>query len=202
MIMEYLLDPKKQYTYADYLTWLDDKRRELVNGFIRMMSAPTSQHQRISRNLSGWLFNIIMKNKGECEVFHAPFDVRLPKNGEKENNLINTVVQPDICIVCDPSKIDDDGCLGAPDFIAEIQSPSTAKYDLHEKFNLYESVGVREYWIVFPLDKAIQIFLLQSDGKYDEGTLYKTGKVPIHIFNGIEIDLKDIFYSISDNHRA
>jgi Uma2 family endonuclease len=103
-------------------------------------------------------------------------------------------VQPDICIVCDPSKLEDErGCLGAPDFIAEIQSPSTAKYDLHEKFMLYETVGVREYWVVFPYEKNIMQFILQSDGKYDKGTLYKTGKIPIHIFDGMEIDLKDIF---------
>jgi Uma2 family endonuclease len=191
--MELLLDPQKQYTYADYLTWLDDKRRELINGIVNAMSAPTSRHQRIIINLGKELLNLIIKNKGKCEVYPAPFDVRLPKNGEKEDHLIYTVVQPDICIVCDPAKIDENGCLGAPDFIAEIQSPSTAKYDLNEKFNLYESVGVREYWIVFPYDETIQVFILQPDGKYDKGTLYKTGKIPIHIFNGIKVDMKGIF---------
>ena len=94
--------------------------------------------------------------------------------------------------MCDPAKLDERGCLGAPDFIAEIQSPSTAKYDLNDKFNLYEAVGVREYWVVFT-DKAVQVFLLQPDGKYDKGTLYDKGKVPVHIFDGIEIDLKEIF---------
>jgi Uma2 family endonuclease len=191
--MELLLDPEKQYTYADYLTWLDDKRRELMDGFIRMMSAPVENHQRISGDLFGELRQIIKKNKGKCRIYHAPFDVRLPRNGEKEDNLIYTVVQPDICIVCDLSKLDQRGCLGAPDFIAEIQSPATAKYDLNEKFNLYEAVGVREYWVVFPADKEIQIFLLQPDGKYDKGTLYETGKIPVNIFDGIEIDLSDVF---------
>ena len=190
--MELLLDDTKRYTYADYLTWLDDKRRELVGGFIKKMSAPVEKHQRISGNLFVGLHQIIKKNKGKCSIYHAPFDVRLPKNGEKENNRIDTVVQPDICIVCDPAKLDERGCLGAPDFIAEIQSPSTAKYDLNDKFHLYEAVGVREYWVVFT-DKAVQVFLLQPDGKYDEGTLYETGKVPVHIFDGIEIDLKDVF---------
>jgi Uma2 family endonuclease len=192
--MEVLLDPQKQYTYADYLTWLDDKRCELINGFVNMMSAPKIKHQEISMNLSGALFIIIKKNKGKCKIYSAPFDVRLPKNGEKDDNLIYTVVQPDICIICDPSKLEDErGCLGAPDFIAEIQSASTAKYDLHEKFMLYETVGVREYWVVFPYEKSIIQFILQPDGKYDKGTLYETGKVPIHIFDGIEIDLKDIY---------
>jgi Uma2 family endonuclease len=191
--MELLLDPDKHYTYADYLTWLDDKRRELVNGFIYLMSpAPLENHQRINVILCSELYQIIKNNKGKCRIYHAPFDVRLPKNGEKEDNQIDTVVQPDICIVCDPSKLDKRGCLGAPDFIAEIQSPSTAKYDLNEKFNLYESVGVREYWVVFPAE-AVQVFILQPDGKYDNGTLYESGKVPVHIFDGIEIDLKDIF---------
>ncbi|MDR1552412.1 MAG: Uma2 family endonuclease [Prevotellaceae bacterium] len=191
--MELLLDPQKQYTYADYLTWLDDKRRELIDGIINMMSAPKIRHQIISGKLVVEFGTIIKRNKGKCEVLHAPTDVRLPKNGEKENNQIYTVVQPDICIVCDLSKLDENGCLGAPDFIAEIQSPSTAKYDLNEKFNLYEAVGVREYWVVFPLDKSIQVFILQADGKYDKGTLYETGKVPVHIFDGIEIEMKDIF---------
>jgi Uma2 family endonuclease len=194
VIMELSLDLNKRYTYADYLTWLDDKRRELVDGFIRMMSpAPVENHQRISSNLLVGLHQVIKKNKGKCRVYHAPFDVRLPKNGEKEDNLIYTVVQPDICIVCDLSKLDKRGCLGAPDLIAEIQSPSTAKFDLNEKFNLYESVGVREYWVVFPADEEILVFLLQPDGKYDKGTLYEEGKVPVNIFDGIEIDLKEIF---------
>jgi Uma2 family endonuclease len=191
--MELSLDLNKRYTYADYLTWWDDKRRELVDGFITMMSAPKLQHQRISMNLSLCLGNMIKKHKGKCEIFTAPFDVRLPRNGEKEDNRIETVVQPDICIICDPSKLDERGCLGAPDFIAEIQSSATAKYDLNEKFNLYEAVGVREYWVVFPYEKGILQFILQSDGKYDKGTLYETGKVPVHIFDGTGFDLNDVF---------
>jgi Uma2 family endonuclease len=191
--MELLLDTNKRYTYADYLTWWDDKRRELVGGFIKMMSPSASlQHQEISGNLCWELRNLIKQNKGQCKIFTAPFDVRLPKNGETENEQINTVVQPDICIVCNPEKLDKRGCLGAPDLVVEIQSPSTARYDLTEKFNLYEASGVREYWVVFPAE-AIQVFLLQPDGTYDDGTLYEEGKVPIHIFDGESIDLKDVF---------
>jgi Uma2 family endonuclease len=95
--------------------------------------------------------------------------------------------------VCDLSKIDKRGCLGAPDLIVEIQSPATAKYDLHEKFNLYEESGVREYWVVFPYDETIQVFLLQPDGKYDKGTLYENGNVPVGIFGGEEIEIESIF---------
>ncbi|MDR2562449.1 MAG: Uma2 family endonuclease [Prevotellaceae bacterium] len=191
--MELLLDLTKRYTYADYLTWLDDKRRELLDGFIRMMSAPNMWHQEISGDLFGELRNIIKNNKGKCKIFAAPFDVRLPRNGEKEDNLIYTVVQPDICIVCDLSKLDKRGCLGAPDFVVEIQSPSSVKYDLHDKFTLYEKAGVREYWVVFPSDKFVLQFILQADGKFDEGTNYEEGEVPIHIFDGLTIDLKDVF---------
>ena len=192
--MELILDYNKRYTYADYLTWVDDKMRELINGFIKLMApAPATPHQITCGNLFGDLRNIVKKNKGNCLVFYAPFDVRLPLNGETADDKIYTVVQPDICVVCDLSKIDKRGCLGAPDLIVEIQSPATAKYDLNEKFNLYEKSGVSEYWVVFPYDETIQVFLLQPDGKYDKGTLYENGNVPVGIFGGEEIELESIF---------
>jgi Uma2 family endonuclease len=191
--MRLSLDLNKRYTYADYLTWWDDKRRELVNGFIRMMTpAPKVRHQEVCVNLCGELRHIIKKNNGKCKIFSAPFDVRLPRNGEKEDHLIDTVVQPDICIICDLSKLDERGCLGAPDMVAEIQSFSTAKYDTTQKFELYETAGVREYWIVYP-SEGVEVFLLQSTGKYDRGTRYEAGRIPVYVFNGVEIDLKDIF---------
>ncbi|MDR3267581.1 MAG: Uma2 family endonuclease [Tannerella sp.] len=187
------LSPDKHYTYADYLTWPDDKRRELVNGFIRMMSpAPSLQHQEIAGVLYIDLYRLIERNGGKCKVFHAPFDVRLPRNGERENDQIHTVVQPDICVVCDLSKLDKRGCLGAPDLVVEIQSLSTARYDLTDKFNLYEASGVREYWVVFP-DDGVEVFILQPDGKYDRGTGYDCGKIPVHIFDGAELDLDKVF---------
>jgi Uma2 family endonuclease len=186
------LDLTKRYTYADYYTWWDNTRRELLHGLVRLMSpAPTRRHQETLASLTVELGSIIKNRKGKCTVFQAPFDVRLPKNGEKDDVRIDTVVQPDLCIVCDPSKLDERGCLGAPDFIAEVQSPSTAKYDLNEKFALYETSGVREYWVVFP-GEAVQVFLLQPNGKYDAGTLYERGKIPVRIFNGVEVDLKEI----------
>jgi len=192
--MELLLDVNKRYTYADYLTWADNKVRELIDGFIKMMSpAPGVKHQEINVNLIANIHRIIKKNRGSCKVFTAPFDVRLPKNGEKDDEKIYNVVQPDICVVCDLSKIDKRGCIGAPDLVVEIQSFSTAKYDLTEKFNLYEASGVREYWVVFPYDEGIEVFLLQPDGKYDQGTKYERGKIPVHIFDGHEIDFAEIF---------
>jgi len=189
--MGLVLDITKRYTYADYLTWADDKMRELIDGFIKIMSAPGSRHQRACVKLVTRLSNLIERNKGNCEVFVAPFDVRLSKNGETEDNQIYTVVQPDICVVCDPSKIDERGCIGAPDMVVEIQSLSTTRYDLTKKFDLYEASGVREYWVVYPF--GVEIFLLQSDGKYDDGTKYERGKVPVHIFDGCEIDITDIY---------
>jgi len=188
------LDESKRYTYADYLTWLDDKRRELINGFIHLMSAPMRRHGRISVKLSSWINTFIENKKVKCHVYHAPFDVRLPKNNETADNKIFDVVQPDICVICDLSKLDEKGCIGAPDLVVEVLSPSTLKYDWNYKFNLYEAAGVREYWIVDPNAKVVNVFLLQSDGKYDLGTIYACNqKAPVHIFDGLEIDLNELF---------
>jgi Uma2 family endonuclease len=195
--MELSLDMNKRYTYADYLTWLDDQSRELIHGFIKKMSpAPRLQHANVNSNVLFKLRSIILKNKGRCKVFTAPFDVRFPKQGETADDKIDTVVQPDICVVCDLSKLDERGCCGAPDMIVEILSPSTLKKDVTEKFTLYEESGVKEYWIVHPKDKTIQVFLQQENGRYDEGVFYEwEGKVPVHIFNNHPIDLDDIFES-------
>ena len=192
--MELILDVNKRYTYADYLTWIDDVRRELIEGFIKMLPAPRLVHVDVSYNISWYLGAIIKKKKGKCKVCPAPFDVRFPKNGETDNEKIFTVVQPDISVICDLKKLDEHGCCGAPDMIVEVLSPSTAKKDMTEKFVLYEESGVREYWIVHPGDKTIQVFLLQKDGKYNLGTLYEfEGKIPVHIFDDDMIDLDDIF---------
>jgi Uma2 family endonuclease len=196
--MELALNLDKRYTYADYLTWMDDVRRELIEGFIKLLPAPRAAHAKVGHRISWQLETIIRKNSCRCEVFPAPFDVRLPKNGERADDKIYTVVQPDISVVCDTSKIDEYGCCGAPDMIVEILSPSTFKRDLHEKFTLYESSGVKEYWVVHHKDMTVQAFLLQENGKYDDGTLYeRKGKVPVHIFNGCTIDLEDIFGNLT-----
>ena len=192
--MELELDLKKRYSYADYLTWMDNVRRELIEGFIKLMAAPRDIHVEVCLNIIGNLWTILKKNKGHCKVRHAPFDVRFPKNGETANDKIYTVVQPDISVICDLSKLDEDGCLGAPDMIVEVLSPSTFKKDWNEKFFLYEAHGVKEYWIVHPKDKSVHVFLLQDDGKYNAGVLYeRKGTVPVHIFDGYLIDLDDIF---------
>jgi len=192
--MELSLDLNKRYTYADYQTWIDDKRRELIGGFIHLMSAPMRIHARVSTKLSKWIDTFIDRKKGKCHLYYAPFDVRLPLNGSKEDDKIYDVVQPDICVICDLTKLDDKGCIGAPDLIVEVLSPSTLKYDWNYKFNLYEAAGVREYWIVDPKAKVVNAFLLQPDGKYDNGTVYECHqKAPVFIFEGLEIDLDELF---------
>lgn len=189
------LDFNKRYTYADYLTWADDVRRELFDGFIKLMTpAPSRAHQKISTNLTS-MFWLYLKNKN-CEVYHAPSDVRFPKNkSSKSDKQINTVLQPDIFIVCDLSKLDDRGCLGAPDLIIEIISPKNSKRDLKDKFDIYQEHGVREYWIVGPNDETVNVFVLDENGKFRFKGLYAgDDKIPVNIFGGdLKIDLTEVF---------
>jgi len=191
------LDPGKRYSYADYLTWADNKRRELFDGIAKLMSAPVIIHALITGNIFVKIGPYIKKRGGKCKVFHAPVDVRLPKNGETENHKIFTVVQPDICVVCDPSKIDEKGVIGAPDLVVEVLSPSNTKLMMSKKFDLYEEAGVKEYWVVYP-KSGLTVFLLQDNGKYDDGTTYDIiytpdAKVPVHTIDGLEIGLKELF---------
>jgi Uma2 family endonuclease len=192
--MELQLDLTKRYTFADYLTWFDHKRRELIDGFIKMMT-PTPR--RIHQDLSGNLYFVFKKHlkRKDCKIYSAPFDVRLPENGEKSDNKIYTVVQPDLCIICDPSKLDDKGCLGAPDMIIEIVSISNSKYDVEDKFQLYQKHGILEYWIVFPYEKTINVFFLDELGKYQLiGMFAEDSKIPVNIFKGdLIVDLSEIF---------
>ena len=192
--MELQLDLNKKYTYADYLTWLDDKRRELYNGFIRMMTpAPAMRHQGVLSELHLEFGNFLRKKK-DCKIFPAPFDVRLPVKGKK-NEEIFTVVQPDLTIVCDPDKLDSKGCIGAPDMVVEISSPSTAKKDVEEKFLIYQEAGVKEYWIVHPHEHTVMVFLLDKSGKYQLKKMYAgDSKVEVNIFKGeLIVDLLEVF---------
>jgi len=188
------LDLKKRYTFADYLTWADDIRRELIDGFIKMMAGTSLRHGRVSRNIGRYLDGYIVSSKCGCEVYYAPIDVLLPKNGETENDKIYDVVQPDIFVVCGEHKCDANAFLGAPDMIVEILSPSNRKRDLFDKFFLYQKSGVREYWIADPEVKAVTVYIMQQDGEYNDGNIYPTGKkVPVHTFGGHLIDVNDIF---------
>jgi Uma2 family endonuclease len=156
--------------------------------------APRRVHQKIQLIISNGFYNYFKENK--CEVYTAPFDVRLIKNKGKKDQQPNTVVQPDICIICDLEKLDDAGCLGAPDLIVEILSDSTAKKDYNEKFNLYEENKVKEYWIVNPATKNIEIFSL-IDEKYESLGLFNETEglkeVVGTLFPEMKISLKTIF---------
>lgn len=157
------LDFNKTYTYADYLLWKFKERVELIKGkIIEMSPAPSTNHQSISSNLHGQFYKVFEERK--CKLFSAPFDVRLPIH-KSDSDKIHTVVQPDLCIVCDPNKLDDKGCIGAPDLVVEILSPSNSKREMKDKFDLYEETGVQEYWIVFPTEEMVLVNVLEN-GKY------------------------------------
>jgi len=185
------LDLNGRYTYADYLSWKFEEMVELIKGRIFKMSpAPNSFHQSISMNLSG-----IIKSKlkgSQCKPFAAPTDVRLITKSSNDEDII-TVVQPDIFVVCDPSKIDERGCLGSPDFIIEILSPSTSARDLNEKYHLYEEAGVKEYWVIGPGERFVECFVLEN-GTYKMTGVYGEDEVlPMHILPGVEMSTIEIF---------
>jgi Uma2 family endonuclease len=190
----FALDLNKRYTYADYLSWADDVRRELIDGFINMMAGTNRFHGKVSNNITWYLESMVRQYKGDCEVYTAPIDVLLPKNGETDSNKIYDVVQPDIFVVCGGWKGDENAFLGAPDMVIEILSSSNRKNDLIKKFHLYEKSGVREYWIADPKVKTLTVYIMQEDGEFDDGEAYKCGeKVPIHTFGGHMIDMNSIF---------
>ncbi len=183
------------YTYADYLTWQWDEMTELIRGKIFKMSpAPGSLHQRISGNIFGQLWNYLQGKP--CQVFSAPFDVRLPISPKNKADIeIITVVQPDLCVVCDPSKIDERGCLGAPDWIIEILSRHTSAKDLREKFEVYEEAGVKEYWVVHPQEQTVLVYTLEQNGKY-QGILkpyIRTDCISPVALQGLTINLAAVF---------
>ena len=188
------LDLNKSYTYADYLTWKIQERVELIMGKIFKMSpAPKSQHQHISVLLSSTIFSYL-KNRN-CSVFAAPFDVRFPITNNRGEP--NTVVQPDISVICDESKIDQNGCNGAPDFIVEIVSKSSVTRDLHEKYDLYEQCKVKEYWIVNPNDKSLNIFLLNEKSKFVASKPLTYGDiVESKVLPGLALDLNEVFQDV------
>ena len=185
------LDVTKSYTYADYLTWQFQDRVELILGKIfRMSPAPTSKHQYAVSVLHGTIFQYL---KGKpCLVFPAPFDVILPIHEVKNN-----VVQPDVTVVCDSSKITNQGCVGTPDLVVEVVSKSSVTRDLHEKYKLYETAGVREYWIVHPHDKTLVIFVLGGDGVYQPSKpLTRGDKATSHVLPGLVINLDELFVDV------
>ena len=183
---------QKLYTYKDYLKLPDDQRYEIIDGILYMAPSPSTQHQRVSRKLLVLIDNHL-KGK-ECEVFNSPYDVLLTNNNEDKENDIKIVVQPDIFVVCDESKITKNNCVGSPDFIIEIVSPSMPSRDYVKKLYLYEKHKVKEYWIVNYIRNEVTVFKLNEDGDYDVPEIYKDDvNVKVGIFEDLIIDLKEIF---------
>lgn len=189
------LDLDKRYSYADYLKWQLQEYVELFRGKImRMSPAPLRAHQDISGNI----FHVIryyLRGK-TCRVYHAPFDVWLsPQMDAKSAG--STLVQPDICVICDPEKLVRQGCAGAPDTIIEILSQGNVYRDIREKYNLYESFGVPEYWIVAPGERTVVVHLLNAQGVYElQGEYSAPGPIPVHSLPGFELQWEEIFENV------
>ncbi|MGE5604170.1 MAG: Uma2 family endonuclease [Bacteroidota bacterium] len=183
---------KDVYTYGDYTKWPDEERWELIDGVPYNMSpAPSRIHQKILGELYKQIA-VYLTGK-VCEVYIAPFDVRLPK-GEESDDRIDTVVQPDLVVVCDREKLDERGCKGAPDLVVEVLSPGTAGKDMKIKLALYERVGVKEYWLVDPSNKTVQVYQLETSSRYCRPSIYSdTDRIRVGLFPDLEIDLTSVF---------
>lgn len=183
----------KIYTFADYLTWPDDERWEILDGTPCMMTAPAWQHQAISSSLTAQFYNYL-SGRNSCRVFASSFDLRLPVVEKEKDEDITNVFQPDIILICDPSKLI--GYCGVPSLVIEISSPSTGKIDKLVKFNIYEKAGVPEYWIVEPDAKIISVFQLVN-GNYGRPMVYsEEDSISIDMFPDLVIDLGRVFEGI------
>ena len=182
--LDYTVD--QRFTYEDYCTWPNDQRWELIDGKAFKMEAPNRYHQKISGTVFAHLYFYLQGKP--CEVYAAPFDVRLNVGEGKD-----TVVQPDIVVICDREKLDRKGAKGAPEFVIEILSRSTFRHDQGRKFEKYEQYGVKEYWIVDPVAKVVTVYILNLLGEY-EAMVYKDGDaITSKILRGFRISVKDIF---------
>ncbi|CCJ33508.1 Uma2 family endonuclease [Caloramator australicus] len=187
--------PKRRYifTYIDYLKLDSNERVELIDGqFFAMSPAPSRVHQKIVTEGARIIGNFLAEKGLNCEVYVAPFDVRLMDEGESEDSCKN-VVQPDISVVCDKNKLDDKGCKGAPDFIIEVVSPSNASIDYVKKLYLYEKFGVKEYWIVNPDSKNVLVYILNDEEQYGEPQKYKFNEqINCNVFKDLRFSIEEI----------
>jgi Uma2 family endonuclease len=185
------IDESLTYSYANYLRWLFEDRVELIKGKIFPMSGPSRFHQKISGYIFNGIYNFLSGKS--CEVYSAPFDVRFYR-GSKADKDIYTVLQPDICVICDPIKLDDKGCIGAPEIVVEILSPGNNKKELLLKYNIYEEFGVKEYWVVSPSEKTFLKYTLDKDGKFQPSKLFTLSeKITSSVLPGFELDLDGVF---------
>ena len=181
----------KRYTFADVLTWDESDRIEIINGEAVMMAPPSRIHQKILTALFGQLYDYLKGKK--CEVYPAPFGVRLfEENGDYPED-VDTMVEPDLSVICDPDKLDDHGCKGAPDLVIEILSPSTRRHDRMTKFRLYQQAGVREYWIVDPEGKDVQAFVLEGGRYFVNGYGTAEDQLKVEVLEDCVIDLSAVF---------
>ena len=193
------LDPNGIYNYADYLTWHFEQAVEIIRGKLLKMAAPNRKHQEISWQLSGRFFSSFKDLK--CKAYAAPFDVRIldKTRSTKANKEIFTVVQPDICVICDLEKLDEKGCIGAPDFIVEILSASNSKKEMRTKKALYEESGVKEYWIIDPIHEILLQYVLQNADTYAPPQIFVNDEVVYSaVFAELKINLAEIFEAQED----
>ena len=185
------LPQEQHYTFADLLEWDEDIRYELYSGIPMALASPTDIHQSILGELYLQLGNYLKGKK--CKAYFAPFDVRLFEKKEDCPENVDTVVQPDLMVVCDPGKVDRHGIHGAPDLVIEIISNSSRRLDRLTKLNLYQRAGVREYWIVDPDTCVVFVYTLK-DGVYRAAAAYGSGSsVPVGILDDCTIDLSTVF---------
>lgn len=190
-------DTTPRYTYGDYVEWDDDERRELIDGRPYAMSAPNVAHQRLVGSIHGQLY--VQLQGARCEALVSPLDVRLPRHGEPDDDVVD-VVQPDVIVVCDPSKLDLRGCRGAPDLVLEVLSPSTADHDRVTKLALYERHGVREYWVVQPVERLVTAHLHDGERFATSITRHAHGCLSVTVLPGVEIDW-NLAFSRFGSHR-
>jgi len=185
------LDLTKTYTYADYFKWTFEERVELLRGYVHKMSpAPNRKHQQLSGEIYYKIRNFL--NGHKCQAYIAPFDVRLPRKSKDDKDIF-TVLQPDICVICDQAKLDDRGCIGAPDLVVEILSPGNNKKELKNKYELYEESGVREYWVVSPQHEWLMAYNL-VEGRYEASRLMVSGDLVVSsAVEGLVLDLEQLF---------
>ena len=184
---------KARYTFADCLTWEENERIEIIDGEAVMMAPPSSVHQEIVAELTRQFGNYLEGKR--CKVYPAPFGVRLFERDGDAPEDVDTMVEPDLSIVCDRSKIDKHGCKGAPDLVVEILSPSSLRHDRFVKLGLYQRAGVREYWIVDPEYKSVQVFTLDAGGSLCISEEYgRDGVARVNVLEGCFIDLGKVFH--------
>ena len=188
------LDINGVYTYADYLTWQLEQTVEIIKGKILRLSAPSRRHQDISWQLSGVFYKAFQGVA--CKAYAAPFDVRLvdKQKSVRANKDVLTVVQPDLCVICDKAKLDDKGCIGAPDLVVEILSASNSKKEMRTKKELYEENEVKEYWIIDPTHETLLQYSLQDNGTYTPPQIFVHDEtVQSTVFPTLQIELSLIF---------